>query len=235
MVVNNRAKGSDFSYITPVGSAISEPFELSVPMYTARNMEGEIRLWFDQNNLSVEETRLMAAFGNQGALAIERIHLMESDNIARVLKESDRIKTSLLNSVSHELRSPLAAIKASASSLRSGTVVWDSSARAELLATVERETDQLNLLVGNLLDMSRIEAGALEPKVQWNSLGSHQECGTKMRGQLVNHRVQYQFEKDLPLLPTDFVMMGQVFTNLFSNSIKYAPIDTPILVFSQTS
>lgn len=231
MVVNNRAKGSDFSYITPVGSAISEPFELSVPMYTARNMEGEIRLWFDQNNLSVEETRLMAAFGNQGALAIERIHLMESDNIARVLKESDRIKTSLLNSVSHELRSPLAAIKASASSLRSGTVDWDSSARAELLATVEEETDQLNLLVGNLLDMSRIEAGALEPKVQWNSIGEIiKSVATKMRGQLVNHRVQYQFEKDLPLLPTDFVMMGQVFTNLFSNSIKYAPIDTPILV-----
>ncbi|MBA4385508.1 MAG: hypothetical protein C0410_12290 [Anaerolinea sp.] len=231
ILVNGSSKGSNFTYLTPVGNEISEPYELSVPMYTARNMEGEIRLWFDQNNLSVEETRLMAAFSNQGALAIERIHLMESENIARVLKESDRIKTSLLNSVSHELRSPLAAIKASASSLRSGAVDWDTSARAELLATVEEETDQLNLLVGNLLDMSRIEAGALKPKVQWNSIEEIiKSVATTMRGQLARHRVQYQFEKELPLLPTDFVMMGQVFTNLFSNSVKYAPVDTPIRI-----
>jgi len=231
ILVNSSTTGSSLTYLTPAGSAIAEPCEFSVPMYTARNMEGEIRLWFDQNNLSVEETRLMAAFGNQGALAIERIHLVESENVARVLKESDRIKTSLLNSVSHELRSPLAAIKASASSLRSGAVDWDTPARAELLATVEEETDQLNLLVGNLLDMSRIEAGALEPKVQWNSIEEIiKSVATKMRGQLLRHRVQYQFEQDLPLLPTDFVMMGQVFTNLFSNSAKYAPVDTPIQI-----
>ena len=80
-----------------------------------------------------------------------------------MLEESDRLKSSLLNSVSHELRSPLAAIKASVSSLRSGAVDWDLSARQELLATIEEETDHLNLLVGNLLDMSRIEAGALNP------------------------------------------------------------------------
>jgi two-component system, OmpR family, sensor histidine kinase KdpD len=231
LVNSSSSKGSNLTYLIPAEVEIIEPFELSVPMYTARNMEGEIQLWFDQNNLSVEETRLMAAFGNQGALAIERIRLTESENVARVLKESDRIKTSLLNSVSHELRSPLAAIKASASSLRSGAVDWDTPARAELLATVEEETDQLNLLVGNLLDMSRIEAGALEPKIQWNSIEEIIKSeAAKMRGQLTHYRVQYQFENDLPLLPTDFVMMGQVFTNLFSNSVKYAPIDTPIRI-----
>ncbi|MRS04426.1 DUF4118 domain-containing protein, partial [bacterium] len=231
ILVNSHGKAANLSYLTPGGVEPSKPCELSIPMYTARNMEGEIRLWFDQSNLSVEETRLMAAFGNQGALAIERIHLTENENIARVLKESDRIKTSLLNSVSHELRSPLAAIKASASSLRSGAVDWNTPARAELLATVEEETDQLNLLVGNLLDMSRIEAGALEPKVQWNSIEEIiKSVATKMRGQLVHHRIHYQFEENLPLLPTDFVMLGQVFTNLFSNSVKYAPADTPIRI-----
>lgn len=205
--------------------------DLVVSMYTARNTEGEIRLWFDQNELTLEETRLLAALSNQGALAIERIYLYQSENIARLLEESDRIKTSLLNSVSHELRSPLAAIKASASSLRSGAVEWDSAARNELLATVEEETDQLNLLVGNLLDMSRIEAGALNPKTQWNSIVEIiKSVSTKMRNQLVQHPVEYNIEKDLPLLPTDFVMMGQVFTNLFSNSIKYAPPGTPIKI-----
>ena len=227
--VNDRDSEGELVYSTQATVNDKQPYELSVPMYTARNMEGEIRLWFDQNDLSIEETRLLAAFGNQGALAIERIHLIKSENIAKVLEESDRIKTSLLNSVSHELRSPLAAIKASASSLRSGAVDWNTEARADLLATVEEETDQLNLLVGNLLDMSRIEAGALKPKIQWNSIAEIiKGVVTSMRGQLSHHPVVYQFEKDLPFVPTDYVMMGQVFTNLISNSIKYAPQDTPI-------
>jgi two-component system sensor histidine kinase KdpD len=215
----------------PVDSKHNEPSDLSFSMYTARNTEGEIRLWFDQNNLSLEETRLLAAFANQGALAIERVHLIKRENVAKVLEESDKIKTALLNSVSHELRSPLAAIKASASSLRSGAVDWDTAARNDLLATVEEETDQLNLLVGNLLDMSRIEAGALQPKKQWNSIVEIiKSIATKMRAQLLQHKLEYNFEKDLPLIPTDYVMMGQVFTNLISNSIKYAPQDTSIII-----
>lgn len=220
----------------PVNSDIQRTNDLSVSMYTARKTEGEIRLWFDQNKLSLEETRLLAAFANQGALAIERVHLIKRENIAKVLEESDRLKTSLLNSVSHELRSPLAAIKASASSLRSGAVDWDTAARAELLTTVEEETDQLNLLVGNLLDMSRIEAGALQPKKQWNSIIEIiKSVASKMRNQLNQHKLIYDLEKDLPLVPTDYVMMGQVFTNLFSNSIKYAPQGTPIRINLRTA
>ena len=175
---------------------------------------------------------MLAAFAHQGALAIERIHLFKRENMAKVLEESDRIKTSLLNSVSHELRSPLAAIKASVSSLRSGAVGWETPARTDLLATVEEETDQLNLLVGNLLDMSRIEAGALKPKVQWNSIEEIiKSAVSKMKGQLSHYLVEYRFENGLPLIPTDYVMMGQVFGNLISNSIKYAPQNTAI-VFS---
>jgi len=229
--VTERVKNELLIFRTPMEEEPSVTYDLVVPMYTARNTEGDLRLWFDQNELSLEETRLLSAFSNQGALAIERIYLYQSENIAKLLEESDRIKTSLLNSVSHELRSPLAAIKASASSLRSGTVDWDSDARIELLATVEEETDHLNLLVGNLLDMSRIEAGALYPKTQWNSIVEIiKSVATKMRNLLLQHQVEYDFSDNLPLLPTDFVMMGQVFTNLFSNSIKYAPPGTSIRV-----
>ena len=78
-----------------------------------------------------------------------------------MLEESDQLKTSLLNSVSHELRSPLAVIKASVSSLRSGAVDWNPEAQQDLLSSIEEETDHLNLLVGNLLDMSRIESGKI--------------------------------------------------------------------------
>jgi two-component system sensor histidine kinase KdpD len=229
--VTERVNNELLVFRTPDQEDSSVSYDLTVPMFTARNTEGEIRLWFDQNELSLEETRLLAAYSNQGALAIERIYLYQSENVARLLEESDRIKTSLLNSVSHELRSPLAAIKASASSLRSGAVEWDTVARMELLATVEEETDQLNLLVGNLLDMSRIEAGALNPKTQWNSIVEIiKSVATKMRNQLAQHHVEFDFQKELPLLPTDFVMMGQVFTNLFSNSIKYAPSGTTIKI-----
>ncbi len=232
----NRQEGQASTYRIPVDSKLPEPCELSMSMFTARNTEGEIRLWFDQNKLTLEETRLLAAFSNQGAMAIERIRLIHSENVARVLEESDRIKTSLLSSVSHELRSPLAAIKASASSLRSGAVDWDSPARMELISTVDEETDALNLLVGNLLDMSRIEAGALKPMIRWNSiLEIIKGVEAKMHNHLVQHPVNFDFPGDFPLVPTDYVMIGQVFTNLFSNSVKYAPVNTPILVSAKIS
>ena len=234
--IKERIHGQTLMHRSPEGSTFQPPCDLSVTMYTARNTEGEIRLWFDQNKLTVEESRLLAEFSNQGALAIERVHLFKRENVAKILEESDRVKTSLLNSVSHELRSPLAAIKASASSLRSGAVDWNTEARNELLATVEEETDQLNLLVGNLLDMSRIEAGALQPKKQWNSIVEIiKSVATKMRSQLQLNPIEYQFEKDLPLVPTDYVMMGQVFSNLFSNSVKYAPQNSPIRISAGTN
>jgi two-component system sensor histidine kinase KdpD len=171
----------------------------------------------------------LEAYVSQGALSIERIRLAKSENKAHLLEESDKLKSSLLNSVSHELRSPLAAIKASVSSLRSGAVDWDHPARQELLATIEEETDQLNLLVGNLLDMSRIESGALNPQMRWNSIREiAMGVVTKMRKQLQDHSLEINFAPDLPLVPTDYVMIGQVFTNLISNSIKYAPQNTRI-------
>ena len=158
------------------GSNLQEPPHERIPLITTRGREGELRIWQRRGALSSEEARLLEAYTGQGALALERIRLSSLENKARVLEESDRLKSSLLNSVSHELRSPLAAIKASVSSLRSGAVDWDTTARQELLATIEEETDHLNLLVGNLLDMSRIEVGgaktaaALErpsPKSPW--------------------------------------------------------------------
>jgi two-component system, OmpR family, sensor histidine kinase KdpD len=207
-----------------------------IPLMTARGAEGELRIWREPKEFSTEELRLVEAFTSQGALALERIRLTLGVNKARVLEESDQLKTSLLNSVSHELRSPLAAIKASVSSLRSGTVNWESSARQDLLETVEEETDHLNLLVGNLLDMSRIESGALKPNLRWNSIGEIvRGVAAKMRKQLQDHSLVIQLDETLPLVPTDYVMMEQVFTNLLSNSIKYAPPNTTIQVTGLTA
>ncbi|RPH74129.1 hypothetical protein EHM76_04075 [bacterium] len=203
-------------------------------MQTARGQEGEILLWHNSSQLPAEEKRLLITFASQGALALERIRLAKGENKARVLEESDRLKSSLLNSVSHELRTPLAAIKASVSSLRSSTVDWNTAARNELLATIEEETDHLNLLVGNILDMSKIESGVLKPQKRWNDI-SEIAMGvvTKMRNQLQSHRLQMDFPASLPPVQLDYVMIQQVFTNLISNSIKYAPPGTEISISGQ--
>lgn len=164
-------------------------------------------------------------------LALEKARLTEIESRAKVLEESDRMKSALLSSVSHELRTPLSTIKAAATSLRSGEVKWESNARKELLEAIEDETDHLNLLVGNLLNMSRIEASALKPERQWNLL---QEITGSVVARLHHpaeeHRILIEIPEDLPLVPVDYVQMEQVFTNLINNSFKYAPTGTTVRI-----
>jgi two-component system sensor histidine kinase KdpD len=200
------------------------------PLQTTRELVGEIRLWLETPLLDPEE-RLLKIFASQGALAIERIRLGEQARKTRILEESDRLKSTLLSLVSHELRSPLAAVKASVSSLRSGTVEWESEARTELLATIEEEIDHLNVLVGNLLDMSRIEAGALKPQKKPNLLAEIVSAVTgRMRKQTQNHVLSVDVPDDLPLVNVDFIQMEQVFSNLLSNSLKYSPPGSTIQI-----
>lgn len=226
-----RAGESALTAAVPGETPFPPPPAATYPLQTARGVEGELRAWCSRPQLTAQETRLLEAFTSQGALAIERIRLTRGEYKARILEESDQLKSSLLNSVSHELRTPLSAIKAAVSSLRAGAVDWESDARHDLLSMIEEETDQLNALVGNLLDMSRIEAKALKPHQRWNDLEEIAgRVANKMRKQLAHHRLELNFPKDLPLVPTDFVMIEQVFTNLISNSIKYGPEGTRIAI-----
>ncbi len=207
------------------------PPELAVPIQAVKGILGEIRLWRSAPAISSPERRLVSTFASQGALALERATLAQAEARARLLEESDRFKSSLLSSVSHDLRTPLATIKAAASSLRSGEVSWESPARSELLAAIDDESDHLNMLVGNLLDMSRIESGALHPERKWNVLSEivHRVAG-RMRHLAEGHQLVIEIPEDLPLVPVDFIQMEQVFTNLISNSIKFAPADTAVRV-----
>jgi two-component system sensor histidine kinase KdpD len=210
----------------------AKPFVM--PLQTARELIGEIRLWND-TPLGAAEERLLQIFASQSALAIERIRLSEGARKAKVLEESDHLKSSLLSSVSHELRSPLAAIKASVSSLRAGEVDWNSEARTELLTTVEEEIDHLNVLVGNLLDMSRIEAGALKPQKKPDVLAEIVGAVIgRMRPQSQSHQISVDIPDDLPLINVDYVQMQQVFTNLIANSLKYSPPGSTIKITAQT-
>jgi two-component system sensor histidine kinase KdpD len=205
--------------------------ELVVPIQAARGVMGDIRLWRATPAISSGEKRLLQTFASQGALALERARLVEAESRAKVLEESDRLKSALLSSVSHELRTPLSTIKASVSSLLSGEVSWDSAAREELLAAIDDESDHLNMVVGNLLDMSRIESGALKPQKQWNILSEIVGSVTvRMRRLTGDHRLEIDIPEDLPLVPVDYVLLEQVFANLLSNSLKYAPAGTLIRI-----
>jgi two-component system sensor histidine kinase KdpD len=202
-----------------------------VPLQTARGLLGEIRLWRKTPPIAPPEDRLLRTFASQGALAIERAQLAQAETRAQVLEESDRLKSSLLSSVSHELRTPLATIKAGVSSLRTGEMDWDSESRAELLAAIEEETDHLNQLVSNLLNMSRIEAGALKPERRWNVLAEIvQEVVNRISKRSIQHDINIDVSEDLPLVPVDYIQMEQVFTNLISNGIKYSPANTIIQI-----
>jgi two-component system sensor histidine kinase KdpD len=206
------------------GPASASKPDLLIPLQSSRGMIGEARLWRESPPLGASDQRLVLAFASQGVLALERARLSQAETRARVLEESDRLKSSLLSSVSHELRSPLATIKAGVSSLRSGEVPWDSEARVELMEAIEEETDRLNHLVGNLLNMSRIESGALHPQRRWNVLSEIVGGVVKrMERAAKEHRIEVDVPSDLPLVPVDYLQMEQVFTNLIGNSLKYSP------------
>ena len=223
-----------FAFHMPETNSPPRAPELIAPIQAARGVLGEIRLWRTVPAISSSEKRLLQTFASQGALALERAWLIQAESRARILEESDELKSAILSSVSHELRTPLSTIKAAASSLRGKEVSWDSPARMELIAQIDDEADHLNMLVGNLLDMSRIESGALKPKREWNIL-SEIVGGVivRMKHLAEEHTLEIDVPEGLPLIPVDYIQMEQVFTNLLSNSLKYAPVNTLVRIRAQ--
>ncbi len=199
---------------------------ISLNISSGSNTQGQIKIW-SPTTLDQPRERLLRAFASQTTLVLEKAYLADAEGRARLLEESDKLKSTLLSSVSHELRTPLSTIKASISSLRSGEIDWDSDARMELLTAVEEESDHLNLLVGNLLDMSRIEMGALQPNQKNNSVKEIlRSVIRRMRQQLSTHTISVHIPDDIPQVYVDYSQLDQVFANLLSNSAKYAPEGT---------
>lgn len=200
------------------------------PILSARGTLGEIHVW-RAAPLTIGEGRLLRTFAGEAALILERMRMSDAENRAKVLEESDRLKTALLGSVSHELRTPLAAIRAGMESLRAGLVSPDTEAGRELLADVDEAAAHLTRLVNNMLDMSKIESGAWKPQRQWTDLDDViNGAAARLRSELSQHTLDIRIPDDLPLVPADPVQLDQVFTNLISNSAKYAPPATPIRI-----
>jgi two-component system, OmpR family, sensor histidine kinase KdpD len=175
------------------------------------------------------EDRLLSAAAAQIGLAFERDRLRKEATEAEILRRTDQLRTTLLNAVSHDLRTPLAAIMASAGSLRQQDVVWTDQERLEFAQAIEEEAQRLNRLVGNLLDLSRIQAGSLHPDRSWHDLGVLiEDVVDRLRTVTAHHRVQVSVPDDLPAIWLDPVEIGQVLYNLIENAAKYAPAGTPI-------
>jgi two-component system, OmpR family, sensor histidine kinase KdpD len=176
-----------------------------------------------------DERRLLDALADQAAVAIERTQLAEDIDEARVLAETERLRSALLTSISHDLRTPLASIIGTITSLRSFGKLYDDKTRDEMLATAQDEGERLNRFVANLLDMTRIDSGAVELRREMIDLsdivGSALQRCNKV---LADHRVAVALAPDLPMFPLDFVLMEQVLVNLLDNAAKYAPSGTTI-------
>jgi len=204
---------------------------LFLPLRTGRGAVGVIGLDRETPGilLSPDTRRLLDALMDLAALAIERIHLQGDLDQARLQAERERLRSALLTSISHDLGTPLASIIGAASSLKSQSESYDAAQRGELVSTILDEAERLNRFVANLLDMTRLEAGAIAPKAEPIDLGEIIGTALRRAGKVLGrHRVTLNVAPDLPMLRLDFVLFEQVLFNLLDNAAKYAPAGSEI-------
>ena len=187
-------------------------------------------------NFGPADDRLLSAVAHQLGLALERLSLQREATEAEVLRMTDELRKALLNAVSHDLRTPLSSIMASAGSLRQRDVSWTEDQRGEFAEAIETEAQRLNRLVGNLLDLSRIEAGSIRPEKSWYDLGSLiNEVAGRLRAVTAGHKLVINVPDGLPPVLFDYVEIDQVISNLIENAVKYTPLGTEICVSARAA
>ncbi|MFI7014453.1 ATP-binding protein [Streptomyces sp. NPDC050164] len=179
--------------------------------------------------LPAEDRRVLAAFAAQAAVVLDRQRLQHQADQAKELAEGNRIRTALLAAVSHDLRTPLAAIKAAVTSLRSDDVDWSEEDQAALLAGIEEGADRLDHLVGNLLDMSRVQTGTVAPLIREIDLD---EVVPMALGGIPDpeETVELDIPETLPMVAVDPGLLERSVANIVENAVKYSPPGEPVLV-----
>jgi two-component system sensor histidine kinase KdpD len=215
---------------SPEGGSLIEAY---IPLSIESRVVGVLVVGGKTNgeSLTADEARFLQAFSNQLASAVQRDRLANEHARAQALEESDRLKSALMSSVSHELKTPLSAIKASATTLMQDGAGSDQAVRHELAESINRETDRLTRLVSNLLDMSRLEAGALQPRVEWVSIADVvADVLDRMEPVLQDRPVTVLIPEEIRESSLDFVLISQVLTNLLDNAARYSPPSAAIVI-----
>ena len=179
---------------------------------------------FDQ-----EQIHVLESFANQTGMAIERAFLAEEAQSALLKAETETLRTTLLSSVSHDLRTPLAAITGAATTLLQHDITLDQPSRQELIQTIFEEAEHLNRIIRNVLNMIRLESGAMTLKKEWQSF--EEIVGVvlnRLAEKLKDHPLTTRLPVDLPLVPFDPLLLEQVLINLLENAVKYTPQESPL-------
>jgi two-component system sensor histidine kinase KdpD len=211
---------------------------LYVPLTASDHAIGVIglRLVDELALVDPDQQHLLETFASQISLALQRAHLAEEAQAARIDAESQRMRNALLSSVSHDLRTPLATIAGASSLLAEQSETLTSDVRRELAESIYEESDRLNRLVTNLLDITRLESGAVQLKREWQPL--EEVIGAVLRRlekKRASHPIQLQVPANLPLVPIDSLLIQQVFLNLLENAMKYSSDGSPISLAASAS
>jgi two-component system, OmpR family, sensor histidine kinase KdpD len=209
---------------------------LFLPMRTGRGPIGVIGIDDDKTGplLTPDQRRLLDALVDQGALAIERVLLVEDMDRVKRTVESDRLRSALLTSISHDLKTPLASVLGAASTMRDLGSGLTEAEKHDLLATVIDESERLNRFIANLLDMTKLESGAIVPNATRQDIGEIVGSVLRRAGKiLVHHRVSLELAPEMPMLELDAVLFEQVLFNLLDNAAKYSAAGTTISIRSQ--
>ncbi|MGW1807444.1 DUF4118 domain-containing protein [Streptomyces sp. NPDC002078] len=200
---------------------IPEDADVDVPVgdHMALSLRGRV--------LPAADRRVLAAFAAQAAVVLDRQRLQSEADRAKELAEGNRIRTALLAAVSHDLRTPLAGIKAAVTSLRSDDVEWSDQDRAELLQAIEEGADRLDHLVGNLLDMSRLQTGTVVPIIRETDLD---EVVPMALGGVPEDSVDLDIPETLPMVYVDRGLLERAVANVVENAVKYSPPGERVLV-----
>ncbi len=208
---------------------------LFLPMRTGRGNIGIVGIDSDKPGpiLTPDQRRLLDALIDQGALAIERVHLVEDLERARRTAETDRLRSALLTSISHDLKTPLSAALGAAGTLRDLASSLTEAQKAELIATIIDESERLNRFIANLLDMTKLESGAVVPTASPYDLGEIVGSALRRAAKILqNHHVELSLASGLPMLNLDAVLFEQVLFNLLDNAAKYSSEGTTIRIVS---
>ncbi len=203
-----------------------------LPLTTAKERIGvlAIKLRPDVANV-MEYQNLLESFARQAALVINRQQLQEYAERTRLMAESERLGKNLLDSISHEMRTPIAAITTALSNLEESSCGGFSEAQRRLTGEIQIAADRLNRLVGNLLDITRVESGHLKPKMDWCEIGDLIHVTLKsIEKELAGHRVKVHLDSSLPLIEMDYVLMEQALTNLLLNAAHHTRPGTQVEV-----